>query len=73
MYPFYVDNGSEARKRLQDIKVYIPTLWPDVFDVCAEDELEYHMARNILPLPIDQRYDTDDMHYLINEVLKCLD
>ena len=73
MYPLYLSNGSEIRKALQQREIYIPTLWPDVFELCQESDLEYDMAKNILPLPCDQRYDLDDMRYLIKEVKKCLD
>ena len=30
MYPLYIDNGFEIRKKLQDKKIFIPTLWPAV-------------------------------------------
>ena len=72
MYPLYIENGAEIRKKLQAEKIYIPTLWPDVFKVYLEDQLEYDMALNILPLPIDQRYDLEDMKYMIDEVIKCI-
>ena len=69
MYPLYIENGAEIRKKLQAEKIYIPTLWPDVFDVCSEDQAEYDMAKSILPLPVDQRYDTSDMEYMTDRVL----
>lgn len=72
MYPLYIENGAEIRRKLQQIKIFIPTLWPDVFNLCSEDELEYVMAKNILPLPIDQRYGEEDMEYMVTEVLKCI-
>ena len=72
MYPLYIENGAEVRKKLQVKKIYIPTLWPDVFNLCKPDELEYDMAKNILPLPIDQRYDVEDMKYIVEEVCKCI-
>lgn len=68
MYPLYIENGSEIRKQLQNKKIYIPTLWPAVFNLCAEDELEYGMAKNILPLPVDQRYSQKDMQYLVDSI-----
>lgn len=68
MYPLYIENGSEIRKKLQAEKIYIPTLWPDVFAVCDETELEYDMAKNILPLPVDQRYGIDDMNHMIEVI-----
>lgn len=68
MYPLYVDNGQELRKLLQEKNIYIPILWPDVFNVCGDNELEYDMAKNILPIPVDQRYDIEDMKYIIDEI-----
>lgn len=68
MYPLYLENGAEVRKQLQAKKIFIPTLWPAVFNLCSEDELEYDMAKNILPIPVDQRYGIDDMEYIINEI-----
>lgn len=72
MYPLYVENGAEIRKKLQAVKIYIPTLWPDVFNVCSENQLEYDMAKNILPLPVDQRYLTKDMGIIWEELNRCL-
>ena len=69
MYPLLLENGVEVRKKLLQKKIYIPTLWPDVLEWCGEDETEYQMAKNILPLPIDQRYGVEDMEYL-QEMIK---
>lgn len=69
MYPLYVENGAEIRRALQAQKIYIPTLWPDVFDICEASELEYDMAKNILPIPVDQRYGEEEMRWLILRVL----
>lgn len=71
MYPLYMENGREIRKALQAKKIYIPTLWPDVFEICGESDLEYRWAKDILPLPVDQRYDENDMQRLIDEVFAC--
>lgn len=68
MYPYYVENGFKLRKKLQAEKIFIPTLWPAVFNICTEDELEYDMAQNILPLPVDQRYNVDDMEYIVDMI-----
>ena len=72
MYPLYIENGADIRKKLQQIKIFIPTLWPDVFALCNENEPEYDMAKNILPLPVDQRYNIDDMSYIADEILKMI-
>lgn len=70
MYPLYIENGDELRKKIQRSKIYVPTLWPDVFSRCKENELEYDMAKNILPIPVDQRYEDEDMEHIVDEVLK---
>lgn len=72
MYPLYLETGAEIRKRLQQKKIYIATLWPNVFEVCEPDESEYDMAENILPLPVDQRYGLEDLKYMVEEILKCI-
>lgn len=68
MYPLYIKNGAEVRKKLQEEKIFIPTLWPAVFNICTDEEQEYDMAKNILPIPVDQRYGIANMEY-IAEVL----
>lgn len=72
MYPFMIDNGMTVRKKLQLDRIYIPLLWPNVFDTLNQYELEYTMAQNILPLPIDQRYNLDDMEYMTNKIMQVL-
>lgn len=69
MYPLYIDNGKKLRKILQMKNIYIPTLWPDVFDICKKQDLEYKFAENILPLPVDQRYNIEDMKYISNVIM----
>lgn len=73
MYPLYAKNGAFIKKRLIQKKIYIPTLWPDVFDACTECDLEYELAKNILPIPVDQRYSQKDMEYLAEVIMKCID
>lgn len=72
MYPLYIDNGAEVRKKLQNIKIYVPTLWNDVIKKDNSSVLEKHMANDILPLPIDQRYDLADMEYVVKCVCSIL-
>ena len=54
-------------------KIYIPILWPSVFHSVNKSDIEWMMTENILPLPIDQRYDNKDMEYICKEVLQCID
>lgn len=68
MYPLYIKNGNEIRRKLVNKKIYIPVLWPDVFNRCKQDDIEFDMAMNILPLPVDQRYTIQDMKYIIKQI-----
>lgn len=67
-YPLMVSNGSALRKALQQKKIYIPTLWPNVLRETESDSLEYRMVAQILPLPCDQRYDIHDIEYIADAV-----
>lgn len=70
MYPLLLRKGKDIRKKLVEKGVYIPVLWPNVLMECKEDELEYDLAGNILPLPIDQRYSTEDMQRIVDIILE---
>ena len=71
MYPLLIDDGMKIRKQLQQMKIYIPTLWPNVLEECKPDTLEYKFAAEILPIPVDQRYGIEDMEYLV-EVIRSV-
>ena len=68
MYPLYLENGAEVKKALCAAKIFVPTLWGDVFECCDENSLEYDYAKNIVPLPVDQRYDIEDMGYILTKL-----
>ena len=71
MYPLLVENGSLIRQELQKSKIFIPKLWPDFSkDKIVSDQKERLLADNILPLPCDQRYNVDDMIYMISIIKK---
>ena len=73
MYPLLIKNGKNVRKYLQDHKIYISLLWPNVIETEAEDSYEYYLAQNILPIPCDQRYDSDDMRYIATMIKKIVE
>lgn len=73
MYPFLIENGASLRKRLQRERIYIPILWPSVCETTTLDDLEYKLAEDILPLPIDQRYRISDMAYIVEKISELLE
>jgi hypothetical protein len=68
IYPYKRARAKDIRERLIQNKIFVATYWPNVLKWCEETELEYSLAEDIIPLPIDQRYDKDDM----NRILKVI-
>jgi len=66
-YPFLTDDKI-LRQKLIDNKVFVPTYWPNVLDWADASELEYRLAENIIHLPIDQRYDQNDMERVLKVI-----
>lgn len=72
-YPLYLTTGGvDVRKQLQEKGIFVPTLWADAYDVCSNDCLEIKLVENILPIPVDQRYNLKDMEYICKEIRKCI-
>lgn len=72
MYPFMISNGPEIRQKLINKGVFVPCFWPNVIDAAEKGSTEHTMAANILPLPIDQRYNTKDMHDIVQTIKQVL-
>ncbi|GCA66498.1 hypothetical protein KGMB01110_09340 [Mediterraneibacter butyricigenes] len=72
MYPLYSENAKEIKKSLLQNNIYIPTLWPDVFESGRTLSLAWEYSQNIVPLPCDQRYRISDMNYLIDVLERYL-
>jgi len=64
-YPLMLENGEETRRKLIARKIYVPTLWPNVLTEQPEDSTAVKLAREILPLPCDQRYGSEEMDAVI--------
>ena len=72
MYPLYMENGKELKKKLIENKIFVPTLWGDVFDVAPQDSVAWDLTENIVPLPCDQRYGIEEMEHIINNIKEGL-
>ena len=64
-YPYLTEDAAELRKFLISRKIFVPVLWPNVIEELAEDTTEHYLADHILPIPCDQRYNTEDMEYIL--------
>jgi hypothetical protein len=66
-YPFWSEDEN-LRSRLIKNKVFVATYWPNIFEWCNESQLEYLLAKEIVPLPIDQRYGEEDMRRIVDVI-----
>lgn len=69
VYPF-LTNDKELKKRLISVKVFVATYWPNVFEWCRDGDLEYQLTQCVCYLPIDQRYNDNEMHRIIETINK---
>ena len=70
IYPFW-SNESNLRQKLIPYKIFIPQYWK-----CVENwtnptrGIEIELSEKLYPIPIDQRYNKEDMNYIIDHILK---
>lgn len=57
------------RDELIDAGIHLPLYWPEVIAATESTETENYLARTLLPLPLDQRYNRTDMQRLIRLIL----
>lgn len=71
VYPFLF-RSENLRKKLIDKKIYVPQWWKYILQEGQANEYERYLSKYLLPLPIDQRYGTDDIYNITNIVKKYL-
>ena len=49
-------------------KIFVPTLWDQCGDEKYKETWEYDLTKNTIFLPVDQRYDEEDIRYIISVV-----
>ena len=71
-YRYPLNLGVDIKKELIEHKIFVPTLWADT----SEDQFvgtdEYLLSKNTLFMPIDQRYDEEDIRYIIDIVKQII-
>ena len=70
-FPLLLNNGEQIRKELNKIKIYTPILWGRLKKT-KQFSFEYHLAKNCIFLPIDQRYNIKDMNYIYTNLMRIL-
>jgi hypothetical protein len=69
VYP-YLSEIVDLRQHLISNKVFIAKYWPNVIGCTKEDSVETKLTKQLLPLPIDQRYGNGEMNEILNVILK---
>jgi hypothetical protein len=70
-FPLLLNNGEQVRGALNKIKIYTPILWGNLKKT-KQFSFEYHLAKNCIFLPIDQRYNIKDMNYIYTNLMRIL-
>lgn len=68
-YPYLTDSAS-LRGYLIANKVYVPQYWPNVCGWADASSFEYNLAAKLVPLPVDQRYSSNEMEHIVNLITR---
>lgn len=72
VYPYLITNGNSIKMELIKNKIFIATYWPNVLEWCEKEDFEYKLSTDMISIPIDQRYDTEDMKFIVDKISEYL-
>lgn len=64
VYPYLVPVKG-LREKLIENKIFVARYWPSVLECTKPDDIDYLLAYQMQPLPIDQRYSEKEMNRII--------
>ena len=67
VYPYLVPIEG-LREKLIENKIFVARYWPNVLEWAKQEDIDYLLAFQMQPLPIDQRNGVEDMKRIINIV-----
>ena len=70
VYPFLIN--KPLRSILIANKIYVPQWWKYLIEITESVDFENYLSKYLLPLPIDQRYNTKDILSLAQFILKII-
>lgn len=70
--PILVKNRDEVQRKLANRGVYAPVLWPICDEAKSVCSVSARMADEMLSIPIDQRYNYDDIEDIAKIVLETI-
>ena len=66
VYPYLVEDGVKLRQCLIVHQVFCARYWPNVLEWCKSGDFEYYLTENLVCIPIDQRYNEEDMKTILD-------
>lgn len=73
VYPFLINKGAKLKQELILNKIFVPTYWPNVFEWAKREQFDYFLAENIVSIPVDQRYNYEDLDSILSIIKKFSD
>jgi len=67
VYPYLVPVKG-LREKLIENKIFVARYWPNVLECTTPDDIDYLLAFQMQPLPIDQRYGEKEMQRIIDVI-----
>ena len=67
VYPYLVPVKG-LREKLIENKVFVARYWPNVLEWTNKEDIEYLLAYQMQPLPIDQRYGEKEMKKIVESI-----
>ena len=67
IYPYLVKNGYKLRTKLIKNKIYIAQYWGAINNTLLNDN-EKNIIKNLVAIPIDQRYSVEDMEKIVGVI-----
>lgn len=67
VYPYLVPVKG-LREKLIEYKIFVARYWPNVLEYTSKDDIDYLLAFQMQPLPIDQRYGKEEIQRIIDVI-----
>ena len=67
-FPILVDNREQLQSILADNDIYTPVVWPKADNCPSIGDHAELIYKKILCIPIDQRYDVEDMQRIVGVI-----
>lgn len=68
IYPLMIENATEVREYLIKQKIFSALYWPEILKSPEVNKYELSLTKNIVTIPIDQRYGISEMNYILEKL-----